>query len=182
MNEHELLELVNAAKKNFGAKCSKHSGAVTVELIRHALKKHGIETSSRDVYIKGVPIEIDFLVVKLGVVPEHGLIYQPEDVLAAFEIKNSGTFGEKAVGSIKRCFSLIKQSNPKIYCAYVTIAERQSYKWAVREENLGSPAYTLFWHSGSDKKIRHEPTGDWQRLVNDLQKLNLKIDRNPSRC
>ena len=94
MNEHEILELVNAAKKNFGAKCSKYSGAVSVELIRHALKSHGIETSSRDVFIKNVPVEIDFLVSKPGVLPGHGLLYQPEDVLAAFEIKNVGSFGQ----------------------------------------------------------------------------------------
>jgi len=171
MNEHELLELVNAAKKNFGAKCSKHSGAASVELIRHALKKHGIETSSRDVFIKNVPVEIDFLISKPGIVPEYGLLYQPNDVLVAFEIKNAGSFGQLTIENTKQCFSLIKASNPKILCAYVTIAERRSYKWAVHEENLGSPAYTLFWHSGSGLKLRHEPSGDWQRLINDLRKL-----------
>jgi hypothetical protein len=171
MNEHELLELVNAAKKNFRAKCPKYSGAVSVELIRHALKKHGIEASSRDVFIKDVPVEIDFIISKSESVPEHGTLYQPEDVLAAFEIKNTGSFGQSTIDNTKRCFSLIKQSNPKIFCAYVTLSERKNFRWAVSEENLGSPAYTLFWHSGSRLKLRHEPSGDWQRLINDLRKI-----------
>jgi hypothetical protein len=179
MNEHELLDLVLKAKANFakansGKNCSKYSGAVSVEIIRLALRQNGINTSSRDVFIKGVPVEIDFLIVKSDAAPEHGLLYQPEDVLAAFEIKNSGSFGEATIENTKRCFSLIKRSNPKIYCVYITIAERRNFRWAVHEGNLGSPAYTLFWHSGGQKNIRYEPgkDRDWNRLITDLQALN----------
>jgi hypothetical protein len=174
MNEQKLLELVNAAKEKFGVKCPKYLGAISVELIRHALQQHGIETSSRDVYIQGVPVEIDFLIAKSDAAPEHGLLYQLEDVLAAFEIKNTGSFGEATIKNTKRCFSLIKRSNPKIYCAYITIAERRNFRWAVHEGNLGSPAYTLFWYSGGQKNIRYEPGKDWHwnRLITDLQALN----------
>jgi len=179
MNEHELLGLVLKAKANFakansGKNCSKYSGAVSVEIIRLALRQNGVNTSNRDVFIKGVPVEIDFLIVKSDAAPEHGLLYQSEDVLAAFEIKNTGSFGEATIENTKRCFSLIKRSNPKIYCAYITIAERRNFRWAVHEGNLGSPAYTLFWHSGGQKNIRYEPdkNWNWNRLITDLQALN----------
>jgi len=115
-----------------------------------------------------VPIEIDLLLPKASAVPENGILYQPEDVFIALEIKNSGAFGEETIRRIKKNFLTIQQRNKRIRCFYVTLAERKGYKWAIAEDNLGFPAYTLFWYSGSSKNRKFESSGDWQRLIDDI--------------
>jgi len=171
MDDTTLRDQINRAKEDFGIKCPKYTGAITVEFIRLALSEHGISTSSRDVFIKGVPIEIDLLIPRAGTSPENGILYRPEDVLIALEIKNRGAFGEGAVTKIKKNFMTIRQHNKQIRCFYVTLAERKGYKWAITEDNFGFPAYTLFWYSGSGKNRRYEPSGDWQRLICDISSV-----------
>lgn len=168
MDDRTLLKNIDSAKKNFGATCSKYSGAITVEFVRLGLLEHRISVSPRDVYIKGVPIEIDLLVPKAVVIPEHHLLYHPEDVLVVFEIKNHGTFGEKTVEGIRRNFETIQKYNKKIHCWYVTLLERKGYKWAITKNTLSFSSYTLFWYSGSGRNHKVEPTGDWARLITDL--------------
>ena len=163
MDDEELRDLVDRARDTFGTKCPKFTGAITVEIIKRALENHGIRTSARDVFIKGLPIEIDLLVPRKEANPKDGLLYQPQDVLVVLEIKSSGSFGQKTIDSVKRSFRRAQQLNESIYCAYVTLAERQQFNWAVSEENTGFPAYTLFWHDGSRKK--YTPSGDWNRLL-----------------
>jgi hypothetical protein len=58
---------------------------LTVELIRDELKRAGLRISARDVFIKNVPVEIDLLIPKAEAKPEHGILYNPEDVLVVFE-------------------------------------------------------------------------------------------------
>jgi len=171
MDDITLLDQINRAKEDFGIKCPKYTGAITVEFIRLALREHGISASPRDVFIKGVPIEIDLLIPRAGTSPENGILYRPEDVLIALEIKNSGAFGEAAVRTIKKNFMRIQQHGEQIDCFYVTLAERKGYKWAITEDNFGFPAYTLFWHSGGGKNRRYEPSGDWQRLICDISSV-----------
>lgn len=171
MKEREIFETISNVKKDFGLKCAKFTGAVTVEIIKIALEKHGILTSPRDVFIRGLPIEIDLLIPKRDVVPEHGILYELQDVLTVLEIKNYGSFGKSTINSIKKNFQRISQFNKEIYCAYVTLAERKGYKWAISRENTGFPSYTLFWHYGSGKNFKIEPTGDWKKLLDDVNKI-----------
>jgi hypothetical protein len=169
MTDHELLELINAAKSDFGSKCSKYAGAVCAELLKHSLSCHGIPSSARDVFIDGIPIEVDLLIPRNGVQPRHGLLYKPEDVRVVLEIKNSGVFEQGAISKIKQNFDVIRRKNPAITCIYVTIAELKGYKYAVTSQALSYPAYTLFLHNSSPKNRKYEVTGDWNRLINDLQ-------------
>lgn len=173
--DDHLLDSVSKAKQAFGTKCSKFLGSVTVELLRMALFDSGINVSARDVFIRGVPIEIDLIVSKPDVSPFAGLLYEPSDVLAAFEVKNTGLFGESSLKSIRRAFSLIKKAQSDIYCVYVTLAERKNYKWAANKDNLGVDVFTLFWHNGSEKHRRYESTGDWYRLIKKL--ISLKTNK-----
>jgi len=168
MDDWALLGHVNRAKRDFGVKCPKYTGAVTVELIRRAFKEHSISTSPRDVFIKGVPIEIDLLIPRAGVEPEDGIVYQPEDVLIVLEIKNAGSFGEGTIRRIKKNFLTIRQHNKQIRCFYVTLTERKGYPWAIVEDNISSPAYTLFWYAGSGKNRKFESSGDWQKLIDKI--------------
>jgi hypothetical protein len=162
-----LLKSVNEARQAFGPKCMKLAGSLTVEVIRAAFEQLGIAVSVRDVFIRGVPVEIDLLVPRPVATPKCGLIYEPLDVLAAFEVKNAGAF-PGTVEAVRKSFELIRSANPRIYCAYVTLAERKGYKWAATTENLGADVYTLFWHNGSIKHRSYEKTSDWDRLTKKL--------------
>lgn len=102
MDDYNIFEMISKAKKDFGVKCAKFTGAVTVEVIKYALEKHGIFTSPRDVFIKNLPIEIDLLIPKTGAVPEYDAIYDPNDVLVVLEIKNYGSFGEKPLTMLRK--------------------------------------------------------------------------------
>ena len=166
MDEHELLSLITIAKSEFGATCKKFAGALTVQLLKEALCRNGIETSARDVFIEKIPVEIDLLVPRVGVVPRHGILYRPEDALVAFEVKNAGSFGQGTITQTKKTFGLICAGNPQIQCAYVTVQERLTFKHAVTAENLNYPAFTLFSDMGfSEKKCIYEASGDFGRLL-----------------
>jgi hypothetical protein len=171
MDEHDIHRQFEDIKKDFGERCKKLSGSVTVELIRDALSKMGMKVSPRDVFIQGVPLEIDFLLTTPGAQSKVNLIYEPKDVLAAFEVKTLGCFGEGSIKSIKNNFELIKAVNRGIYCAYVSLAERKGYKWAATDDNIGSHTFTLFWHDGSVNNRSYKQSGDWNRLIDELNKL-----------
>jgi hypothetical protein len=65
MTGEEIVTEIRDATEQFG-KCGKFGGAATVEIVKHGLSKEGISTSARDVFIKGVPLEIDLLVPRRG--------------------------------------------------------------------------------------------------------------------
>lgn len=180
MDDVTLHDRISKAKADFGIKCGKYAGALTVELIKRALEERGITVSARDVFIKGIPIEIDLLIPKKDAIPEYGLLYQPEDVLAAIEIKNAGSFGDRTIATIKKNFLTINQHHAKIRCFYVTLTERKGFKWAISEQNIGYPAYTLFWHWGSGRNRKLESTGDWEKLINDTKAIQEERKSDPA--
>ncbi len=170
-DEEKLRRTIYAAKHGFGTKCHKYAGALTVECLRLAFKDHGIPTSHRDVFIKGVPVEIDIIVPKATASPEYDICYEANDVLAALEVKSYGAFGKGTAERIRVCFKEIQRCNPGIWCAYITLTERQNYKYAVNCDDLGFPAFTVFWHSGSETDTHFTPTGQWSQLISELKKL-----------
>jgi hypothetical protein len=166
MDEQAILERVDEAWKNCG-KCPKYVGALTVETIREALQKHGILVSARDVFICGIPIEFDLLVPRHNApCPVDGILYRPEDVVAVLEIKASGLFDYNSKNRIEKCFEEVRQKNPKIFCGYVTLSERQSF----HEKNFGENewAYPLFWWRSLKGSEPYKPTGAWQKLLSKL--------------
>jgi hypothetical protein len=181
MELSHLLNTVQNYKESFGVKDNKYKGALSVELMRLVLEENGIITSGRDVFIKGIPLEIDLLVPGANAKPEYGLVYRPEDVIAALEIKSLGCWGEKALNSIREAFDLIRKSNARIGCAYVTLTELDPYKWAVNDENLGYRAFTLARHTREHMKPGKWPPnpeawhklltpGEWDKLLDWLRK------------
>jgi hypothetical protein len=171
IDEWALFNQVATAKKFFGTKCSKYAGAVCVELIKNSLQQCGIATSSRDVFIDGVPIELDLLLPRYEAKAQYGLLYKPKDVLAVLEVKNSGSFGQSTIDRIKSNFEIICRSNPQIVCIYVTLTEGKTFRYRVTVDNIGADAYTLFWHVGAETNRRYEPTGDWAKLIDRLEMI-----------
>ena len=67
MNDFQLLHEIYYPKAvGFGVKCSKFTGALTIEVLRLHLKRNGIPVSRRDVFIKGVGIEVDLIIPRPG--------------------------------------------------------------------------------------------------------------------
>jgi hypothetical protein len=117
-------------------------------------------------------MEIDMIVPRSGTIPENGILYKGEDVLAAIEVKNHGVFGKgsSSCDGLRQSFHEIQRAYPKIWCAYVTLSERESYTNKITTENLGFPAFTLFWDP-TGKRPHYEPTGHWVLFVSELKKL-----------
>ncbi|MEK7354116.1 MAG: hypothetical protein AABZ77_06400 [Chloroflexota bacterium] len=172
LDEKESRSLIFQGKKELGIKSKKFAGALTVEILKRALNEQEIPVSPRDVFIKGVSAEID-LIIPRKLNPIYELLYDSEDVLAVLEVKEIGSFGEETINQTRKNFNSIRQVSDDIYCAYVTVTERKGFKWAVTMENLGFPAYTLFWHKSDDIE-NGEPSGDFERLVNDLREVTKK--------
>jgi hypothetical protein len=171
MTAREVLEKVLRAMEEFEVKCKKFSGAITTALIREALLEEGFNVSERDVFIDGIPIEIDLLIAQKDASPINRIRYDPKDVLVVLEIKSRGTFGENACRRISTNFNIIKQTKNNICCIYITLSERKNYKWRATEKEINAPVYTLFWHSGPENKLEYDPTGNWEKLINDLGTL-----------
>jgi hypothetical protein len=146
--------------------CQKFSGALSVELIRHHLLKHGIPVSQRDVFIKNIPIEIDLVIPRRGASAKHRLLYEPDDVVAALEIKYRGAVGAKTLQTTRQNFKRITQDYKHIQCIYIAVNETATYKYAVRSASLGFPAYTLVWYRGQ----KQTASTDWNRLIKRLSK------------
>ena len=171
MNDREILNAITGASNEFGLKCKKFTGAFTVEIVRYVLAGEGFNVSGRDVYIRGIPIEIDLLIARQGVTPERGILFNKEDSMVALEIKSRGTFGEASIKSIARNFNAIREASRGTRCIYLTISDRESYKYKATKENIGASVYTLFWHSGPEENLKFMPTGDWERFIQELRQI-----------
>jgi hypothetical protein len=135
-----------------------------METIRQALQENGIPVSTRDVFIRGIPIEFDLIVPRHGARdPVHGILYEPEDVVAVLEIKASGLFDYNSKSRIEACREKVLKENLNIFFGYVTLSENQ--KFHAKNFREDEWAYPLFWWRGSDYG---ESTGSWQKLLKDL--------------
>jgi len=168
MLEQDLFSLLKQGKQSLGVQSKKFTGALVVEILRHALEECRIKVSRPNVYFKGLSSEVDLLIPRRGANVEFEILYSPADVLAVLEIKTSGLFSKEESPHISQVFSAVQLINPSIFCAYVTMSERQSYKYKATEETLGFPVYTLAWHHGPDEDREYKTTGDFARLVRDL--------------
>jgi hypothetical protein len=181
MDDEQIRQAVFDAKEALVAKClptdttfldrgeGTYAGALTIEYVRRGLAEHGIPTSDRSVFIDGVPFEVDLIVPRNTTPPEHGILYQAENVVAALEVRHAGVFVRGGTDHIRAYFERIQVRCPGIWCAYVTLTEGQGYKWKVTSDNLRFPAYTLFWRGTLSGKPQYTSTGDWVRFVNDLK-------------
>lgn len=183
---NQLLEAVAAAENAFrrasGNRCNKFTGAVTTELLRNSLLAAlggSVALSPRDSFILGVPLELDLLVLRPDAIPVSFICYRPDDVLAALEIKNVGSFGDATIKSVKANFAKIQLVAKSAHCCYVALTERQGFRWAVTSANTGFPAYTLSTHKTGRKPFTDQAsTADFDRLVEDLRKWAAEAQRS----
>jgi len=158
----QLVERARQLEATFGVKPPNNfSGAATVEILRAALSSKGNPVSSRNVFVRAVPVEVDLLVLRNTAEPFLGLLYEPQHVAVALEVKKTGTFGEDSLLKVKNDFGLLHKAG--VSCAYVTFEERHGYRWAASKECLGFPCFTLAWHRKTAGPL--EPTEDWERFL-----------------
>lgn len=163
----EVVRRARQAKESFGTKCPKFAGAATVEILRDALTAASIPTSPRDVFVRGIPVEIDLIIPRTQQPPSLRLLYEPEQVAVAVEVKNSGSFGEGALRKVASDFKRLAEAG--IRYVYVTFKERRDYRWAASTERLRFPCFTLALHRATGGP--YEMTGEWDALVAHLRSL-----------
>lgn len=161
----ELLKSLNLAEKELGFDSKQFSGAVCVNLLREVIKENGLTTSEKDVFIKDVPIEIDLLIVKHGSKPLYGLLWNPEDVIAAFEVKKSGLISEYGKTKTNSDFSRIKTYHPHIHLFFITISEIRSKLASIEKSD---DSFTFFIRRNG----KYSETGDYDRLLDVLRAIH----------
>ena len=162
MDEHKLRTLIEGAQSHYGTQYKKLTGAATTEAVRHYLLDLGLNVSSRDCYIRTVPREVDLLILRPAAKGHLGLIYKPEDVLCALEVKNSGSYGVQTSPKIRASFAAISAACPSAHHAYVSLSEQCNYKHAVNTVTLdGYPAFTLFTTRQQRGQYVYDPTDEW---------------------
>jgi hypothetical protein len=116
MTGQEIVLQARDASEQFG-KCGKFGGAATVEIVRKALAEEKIPTSARDVFVNGLPVEIDLIIPRRGAKPSlGGILYEPPQVALALEIKKSGLYGKESLAAIRNNF------NPRHWAALVELS------------------------------------------------------------
>lgn len=154
----------------YGRNITKFIGALTVEVLRENLVKEGLGVSDRDVFIKGVPNEIDLMILKNKEKPEHRLIYNPSQVAAVLEIKFSGIFNKEEIPRIQEFFSSVRKVNENIKCIYLVVSENTNFKYFPEEKKLGDYSFLLFERETSNLEEEFEngeikATNDWSKLL-----------------
>jgi hypothetical protein len=162
-------------------KCTKFVGAITIEILRNEFAELGLNVSNRDVFIEGVPSELDLLIAKRDKNSEENLVYHPKDVLAILEIRFRGSYGKDRRGrtpaeKLKMVFDSVRKANNKTKCFYVTVSESRRHKYRISKENIGYDCFELFTRETNlETALRRKQlklTGEWQELKHALQQLS----------
>lgn len=167
MNRYPVYEEIQLESHVFPGiarrRMTKFTGSLCAEVVRKYLAESGIHVSSRNVFVAGVPIEIDLIIPHPSSQPKYGLIYEPEDVVGILEIKFSGAYSQDVAPHLKEQFARIRSICPGARCAYLTVCENLRYKGRVTTDRLGFQAFTLYWVNG---KGQVERLGDpWESVV-----------------
>jgi|SRR3989344_107977 len=169
LNEQELIfQEIEDFVNSMGCSCNKFKGAATVQVLRKYLSSKGFNVSDRDVYIKGVPNELDLLVLRKNV-NNSLIIYNPEDVIFVFEIKYGGTTD---LGTILIKYHRIIEKNNKINCAYVTILEQQSWTNRFTKETIGFDYFVFYTYRSTARPKPEVNMGGWEKLLKYLKENN----------
>ena len=161
----EIVKNVRKAKEDFGPGYpKKFGGAATIEILRSALREEGIDTSRRDVFIRGIPLEIDLIVPAKNSTPWLNLLYDPKDVAVALEVKKLGAFGEQGRDKIRDDFACLRKAG--VNCAYVTFEDRENYRWRPTKETVAFPCFALAWHKVINGPLEQTKDDEnWEALV-----------------
>ena len=157
----EIIDYVN----DMSCDSDKFKGTATVQVLREHLSLKGYNVSDRDVYIKGIPNELDLLILRKNV-DKSFIIYNPEDVIFVFEIKYNSTTNLKHLLSVYNC---IMKRNNKINCAYVTILDQNSWTKVFTKEAIGFDYFVLYTYRSTTRMLPEMDMGGWEKLLKYLE-------------
>ncbi len=166
----QIWDQYEGAKKCCGERCSNFAGALFAEILRGHLLAYGVPVSCRNVFIRGLNLEVDLLVQTKEAVPDYGILYQQSDVLGVLEVKAFGAMGKESVCVVKENLERIGQltgAKGRIQSFYVCLQENGEREFTGQDVPFGD--YSLFLNMA--KPTRRCDTGDWQKLVSDLRTL-----------
>ncbi|MCC6019112.1 MAG: hypothetical protein LM601_08775 [Candidatus Verstraetearchaeota archaeon] len=163
--QEEIVRKVLALSKTsretgIGGKFSwnRYNGRVACNVVKYYLEKHlrsGLKAAT-SVFIKGLPIEFDILIIDKDAVPEEFTdAFDPESVHSVIEVKSHGTIGEERLEQIKRIFEKLDKEYG-IKPIYLTIREagkpqrKGSKNWIEITTKILSP-YKVYVLSDSRK-------------------------------
>ena len=96
------------------------------------------------------------------------MLYEPQNVAVALEVKKSGCYGKGGRKKVKKDFARLRELGVK--CAYVTFEDRKSYCYRPTKKWLGFPCFALAWHKGSDNSVVPVKKGEnWEAFVSYLR-------------
>jgi hypothetical protein len=124
------------------------------------------------VKIRGTSVDykFDLLVVKRNAVNLRGVA--ASNVLAAFELKSRGFFGDQRQEIVKNALE-VEKTFPDISFFYVTFREREDYDAEVRRifGNIGKRYYRLAESGDGSMPPPKYFQEEWKRLIEDLSVL-----------
>lgn len=159
-----LLKSLKTAEKTLGFSSRQFSGAVCVNLLKSVIQEQGISTSEKDVFIQDIPIEVDLLIVKPNSKPLYGLLWKPEDVIAALEVKKAGTISEDGIVKTNSDFGRIRTYHPHIKLLFVTFSEIRSKVSMIKRSD---ESFTFFIRRNG----KYSATGDYERFLSVISEL-----------
>ena len=115
-------------------------GLATENVIRNHLIAKGLNISMPRVYLNPSWIEIDMLSLKSQVDPSK-TEYSADEVKTVIEIKNNAVADQTSV--IRKNFDTLQKISTSLKFAAIVLSERDGYKYAIKEEALGYPVFTL---------------------------------------
>ena len=137
---YQRAQLTKQGKKLSPSGSRDISGRATENVLREHLIKHGLNISNTRVGIEGAPLEIDLISLKSDIDPAR-TSYYPHEVDTVLEIKNNAVADQTT--EIKKNFNRLRQLTAAIRFAAIVLSEREGYKYAIKEEELGYPVFTL---------------------------------------
>lgn len=186
----ELAHAMERGKRLSAQKRGDISGKATENVIREHLLEKGLNMSNTRVQIDPSWQEIDLLLLKPRSDPRKPK-YSPDEVDTVLEIKNNAVADQTT--EIKKNFNKLKQITKNVRFAVIVLSEREGYKYAIKQEELGYPVFTLIsrkvsagrwmWSPNETLAIYNEimrrgkwagrrameETGKWSELVNYLR-------------
>lgn len=170
----DFLNTIKDTEKRLGFKSKKFSGQIVVELLSQVIINQGhLLCSKPNSFISGVPIEIDLLIIHPSAKPVLNVLYRPEEVIAAIEVKKSGLIGAKADKKVDSDFHRIGcSSDNKIKTFYVSLTEDQNKTTELERSDRNF----VFFKRGKQGKL--SSTGDYDKFLTMLHFLKTSLPQN----
>jgi hypothetical protein len=163
--QKEIIETIKKEITNLGDGWNKYKGNMVAQIIIEFLKKYlpaNLTIVGHNYFIYNYPTEFDALIVKTNA-QTHYNSYEPNDVIVAIEIKQSGFRSDDEAKSQYELFIKLRRKFPNIKC--LLIVANCTHPKQIRR--FQQDAYILSGSNWSLKKY----VNAWENLIDLIKKL-----------